>query len=307
VSVVPATMTTMAAVVLVTAACAAQLDDGGPWRRAEELTGDLAVECGAAATVATPRDVLRVATWNVHYGADAEGLATELGADPELATADVVLVQEIEAYRAEGRSRARRLAEALGMAWCYAPARTEPGGSHGLAILSRYPLEAAAVRALPRFESSFRQRDRNALWLEVVVGPHRVPVVGVHLDVRLGAVDRIRQLDPATLDLPDRVVLGGDFNTNPWVWAQSTLPLTGTEAITGLEQAQILDDYLAASGFVGDLPPDVATMRLPAFAIRTDNVYTRGYPILRSGVGTAGGSDHWPVWVDLDLVGSRPR
>jgi endonuclease/exonuclease/phosphatase (EEP) superfamily protein YafD len=119
-------------------------------------------------------------------------------------------------------------------------------------------------------------------------------------------VDRVRLLDPATLDLPERAVLGGDFNTNPWVWAQSTLPLTGTEAISGLEQAHVIDDYLASSGFVGALPPETPTMRLPAFEIRTDNVYTRGYPIIRSGVGTAGGSDHWPVWIDLDLTASAP-
>jgi endonuclease/exonuclease/phosphatase (EEP) superfamily protein YafD len=140
--------------------------------------------------------------------------------------------------------------------------------------------------------------------VEVVAGSHRVQIVNLHLDVRLGAVDRVRQLDPAVNALGERALVGGDFNTNPWVWVQSTIPLTGTEAILGQEQAVVIDDYMAAQDFATALSPDTATMKIPAWEVRTDDVYARGYEIIGRGVEHVDGSDHWPVWADIALGGS---
>jgi endonuclease/exonuclease/phosphatase (EEP) superfamily protein YafD len=128
-----------------------------------------------------------------------------------------------------------------------------------------------------------------------------VRVVNLHLDVRIVAADRVRQLHPAVNDIPEAVVVGGDFNTNPWAWVEGTLPLVGTEAIVGQEQAAIIDDYLLGKGFETEISVDTATMRLPAFQIRTDDVYTRGYEMRAAGVEHVGGSDHWPVWTDVGL------
>ena len=77
------------------------------------------------AAVPPPAAVLRVASWNVHFGADPAGLAAAIGAEPALAAADVLLIQEVEAYPDEPGCRAARLAAALGMTWAYAPARQE--------------------------------------------------------------------------------------------------------------------------------------------------------------------------------------
>ena len=279
--------------------CASQIDNGTEWIAASEIGGGLAPELGPAPAERTAGSTLRVVTWNVHFGDDIAATARHFLASREVVLADVVLVQEIESHPDEPASRTQRLAEALGMTWFYAPARTEEGGgTHGIAILSRFPLERPEVRELPAFESSFRQRERNAMRVEVVVGAHRVQVVNVHLDVRLGAVDRIRQLDPAA----DAAIVGGDFNTNPWAWVQSTVPLTGTEAIVGQEQARVVDDYMLQQGFATAIPPETSTMRIPAFQIRTDDLYARdGLTIVEAGVELVDGSDHWPVWADLAL------
>src|SRR5690606_12239409 len=117
------------------------------WEPVETVEGALAPERGPMigslrAASCTPR----IATWNVHYGEDTAGLAAIITGSTYLRDADVLMIQEIEAYGTEGATRTARLATALGMTWVYAPARPEDAGTHGIALLSRYPLEAAAVK-----------------------------------------------------------------------------------------------------------------------------------------------------------------
>jgi endonuclease/exonuclease/phosphatase family metal-dependent hydrolase len=257
-----------AAIVLALAAgCTEQLDDGSPWVPVETMTGALAPEVGPAVTAAAPAScTLRIATWNVHFGADPDALAAAIAGSTEIARADVLFVQEIEAHPTEAGTRAARLAGALGMTWVYAPARIEGDGTHGIATLTRRPITAAAIRELPYFDQPLRPRERNALAVTIDLGGAEVQVVNLHLDVRLGPVDRIRQLHPAANGIDERVVLGGDFNSNPYAWADSLLPLTETEAIVGQDQARVIDDYMTGKQFVGAISPDTATMRITSSA-----------------------------------------
>lgn len=292
--------TTLALIGLALGACTSFEDDGTPWRPASEITGELAPDVGPAPALAgdTPR-VLRVATWNVHYGQDTAGLAGNLAASPVLSAADVLLLQEIEAYPDEAGSRARRIAEQLGMTWFYAPARVEGRGTHGIAILSRFPLEQPMIRALPYIDQPYNARHRNAQSVEVVAGDARFRIVNVHLDLRIGIVDRIRQLSPAVVELAGPALLGGDFNSNPYAWIDSAVPLAGSEAIVGADQATVLDDYFADQGMAGAVPPTAGTARIPLLDIRIDNLYARDHAIVDAGVEHVDGSDHWAVWFDV--------
>jgi endonuclease/exonuclease/phosphatase family metal-dependent hydrolase len=284
------------------AGCVEVLDEGAPWMPLDARAPELVAERGPPPDPRdAPLDRLRVVTWNVHFGADVDALATAFAASVESSRAQVVLVQEIEAHATEDGPRTARLARALGMTWVYVPARATGEGSHGLAVLSRYPLEEVAVRELPYIDQAFHARSRIAIAADVVLGAQRVRVVNVHLDVRIGAADRVRQLRPAVVDVAEDFVIGGDFNTNPWVWVEGTVPLVGTEAIVGQEQAAVIDGYLGDNGFASAVSVETATMRLPAFQIRTDDVYARGYPILAADVEHVDGSDHWPVWADIGL------
>lgn len=286
---------------VVLAACVEQTDHGSEWQPMSEMTGALVPELGPMPTArAAPRCTLRIATWNVHFGGDPDDLADQIDSSTEISRADVLLIQEVEAYPSEGTTRTQRLADRLGMTWAYAPARVEGSGTHGIATLSRYPLEDIAVRRLPHYDQILNPRDRNALATTVVLGADRLQVINLHLDVRMGAVDRIRQLHPAVNDIDERVVVGGDFNSNPWAWSSGIVPLVGTEAIVGQDQASVLDDYLLGKSFASAISVDTGTMRIPAYSIRIDNLYPRGAPITAAGVEHVDGSDHWPVWVDVD-------
>jgi endonuclease/exonuclease/phosphatase family metal-dependent hydrolase len=274
------------------------------WEPVETITGVLAPEIGSspAARAAPADNILRVATWNTFRAADPELLAREYQDSPVLSKADVLMIQEVEAHTSEANSRARRLADALGMTFVFAPARQE-GYLHGVMIASRYPITNARVMRLPLGTAPFHQNARNALAAEIDLGTQTITLVDMHLDVRIGPVDRIRQMHPAVTQVPEHVIVGGDFNTNPWAWVGSTAPLTSTEAIIGQDQARVIDDYMTGIGFVSPISPDAVTFNRPLLDhMRLDNVYVRGYRVIDQGIAKdVDGSDHWPVWVDLEL------
>jgi endonuclease/exonuclease/phosphatase family metal-dependent hydrolase len=290
---------------LLVAGCVDNSDPGGPWVDATTITGTFAPEFGPApAERPPPEHTLRIASWNLKTAPDPDNLAAQILASHDIALADVIFTQEIESHPDESASRAQRLATALGMTWIYAPARVEGNGTHGIAILSRYPLEAAAVRELPFVDRPISTVHRIALGADVVIGNDRIRVVDIHLDTRLSASDRIRQMHAAVNDVGEDMVAGGDLNTQPWAWVDGTVPVTSTEAVVGEEHARIIDDYMAQNRFAGAIPPTTATMRIPVFSMRLDNLYARGYSMTASDVEHVDGSDHWPVWFDLAWIQS---
>ncbi|HUH04240.1 MAG TPA: endonuclease/exonuclease/phosphatase family protein, partial [Kofleriaceae bacterium] len=256
------------------AACAPELGPTAPWESWELVSGAEASLDGVPP--ATVGDTVRVVTFNVALGRDTEALARLFADDPALTRADVLLVQEIETHDDEPRSRAGALAEALGMNYVYAPAREIDGGTHGLAILSRQPIAAAHVMRLPRVELHINPRDRIALAADLEVGGAVLRVVDVHLDTRLNVTQRIQQLRPAVLDEPGSVVVGGDLNTNPYLWVEGALPLTPVRSVGGSDQAEIIDDYMRAIGYATPTQDSGPTQDAVIEQLRLDSLFTRG-------------------------------
>jgi endonuclease/exonuclease/phosphatase family metal-dependent hydrolase len=284
---------------LALAGCVDVANDGTSWQDIATITGELAPEQGPAPPPRAVPATLRIATFNVHFADDVDNLAAQIASSTYLATADVLFVQEIRRYTSEPSSRAERLATALGMTWVYAPAHTvDNGGVHGVAILSRFPLAGAQVRQLPYFDQ-INTEQRIALRADVMLDGVALPAVDVHLDTRLAPADRIYQLDPALHDVADRMIIGGDLNTLPWVWVDSAVPLMSTNAVVGQEQAKIVDDFFAQNHFEKAVDFDVDTTRAPGFSLRLDDLYARELPVLAGAVEHVDGSDHWPVWFDL--------
>src|SRR5688572_14115436 len=144
-----------ALLVVASCGCAAPVPEGA-WVPAAEAP--LPVEVDTSREPAEPPELLRVMSFNVHFGEDVEALAGALAG-----AADVIAVQEIESYPDEGGSRAARLAALLDMNHVYAPARAERDGTHGLALLTALSIKDVAVMALPDIDHAYRDRDRIAL------------------------------------------------------------------------------------------------------------------------------------------------
>jgi endonuclease/exonuclease/phosphatase family metal-dependent hydrolase len=286
--------------VLALAGCVDVTDEGTPWQDASSVSD---VEMGPAPTLrAAPGCTLRIVSWNVHKLPDPAQLVTAFQAAMEVSHADVVLMQESSGYAAEPSSRTAQVADALAMTWVHQPIRDlGDGGMQANAILSRYPLERVMVKRLPYIEQPYHSQPRGAIAADVIVGDKRVRVMSVHLDVRISISDRIRQLDPAVKDLDPSAIIGGDFNTAPWQWIDGLVPVTSSEIVLGTKQAAALDSYMASRGFTGNVSPDTVTFPVPGFPMRLDNLYTRDVTVTGGGVEPSDGSDHYPLWIDVDL------
>jgi endonuclease/exonuclease/phosphatase family metal-dependent hydrolase len=240
---------------------------------------------------------VRVVTFNVHFGADVPGLVRAIRANPRLSRADILLLQEIESH--PGDDRAAKLAEALNLNLVYAPARVEGEGTHGLAILSRYPMTELEVLGLKKYDLGYRgTRRRIAMAATVELPQGKVRVFNVHLDTRLTPEERLRQLEPVIAEAAKRpaAIVGGDFNTITAI--PSLLPMVPLP-VPGYSQAAGLDAYMQAQGFA---TPFAGIGRTHRFPMRLDAVFARGLEVEGQGKETSVDvSDHFPLWVDLKV------
>ncbi|HVV88207.1 MAG TPA: endonuclease/exonuclease/phosphatase family protein [Kofleriaceae bacterium] len=282
----------------------------GRARAAAALVVGIAVAGGCAATPAVDGPVLRgslpgaaespppraltIVSYNVHLGDHPEAIAQAIRAGG-LGDADVYLLQEIEDHvPAEAEPRAQALAAALGTAFVYAPARRLPAGevgTHGLAVLSRWPITDDVVVRLPYRELLWRSRPRIALGVVLDVAGTPVQVWDVHLDTRIAVEDRLAQLAPVferARALPGLAIIGGDLNTFSHVHARAVDQLAAGEGFT-TPTAELSD---STAGSFWAWPPEPP--------MRLDAIYTRGFAIAGAGVDRAVvGSDHVPIWVQL--------
>jgi endonuclease/exonuclease/phosphatase family metal-dependent hydrolase len=253
---------------------------------------------------AEPRGKLRIVSFNVHYALDVPALAESIRTSATLGDADVFLIQEIEDHQKEGQSRARRLAILLALNFVYAPARrTDDGGTHGLAILSRYPLEDIEVLPLPQFDLKYNTRRRIALGATVRVGDQSLRVYNLHLDTRINAAQRLEQLRPAVeaalRHCGGQLAVGGDFNTASVRWAWNVVPVFRSN------QAAAVDAFMKERGFAAPLEKDGATSNR-WLKFRLDALYARGLSATAAGVERGVEvSDHFPVWVEVAWPSER--
>ncbi|MFQ5816361.1 MAG: endonuclease/exonuclease/phosphatase family protein [Terriglobia bacterium] len=248
---------------------------------------------------APPPNTLHIVSFNVYYAHQPLQLAENIRNGEELAQADVFLIQEIEDHPSEGSSRTAQLATALELNYVYAPARTtDTGGTHGLAILSRYPLRDVEVIPLPQYDLGHRTRRRIALAATLQVGSNSLRVYNLHLDTRLNLDDRREQLRPvaerARAEAVPRVVVGGDFNTAPVRWLSHSFPIFYSG------QAGTVDRFMREHGFEAPLSEAGSTARRFLLGFRLDTIYIRGLQVHAAGVArSVQGSDHKPVWIEV--------
>jgi endonuclease/exonuclease/phosphatase family metal-dependent hydrolase len=237
---------------------------------------------------------LRVVTYNVH-GISGEQIAEALRADPVLAHADLVLLQEVSSFGP--CSAACAAGVRLGFASMFAPGHQQDGGTSGVAILSRWPLRNPQVIELPYRYAVINAARRIALaaTLDTASGPVRI--IAVHLENRINPQARITQLAPALAHaraFAGAVILGGDMNTSPFLWLGHLIPIPA-----GIQDDR-LDAAVRAAGF--DTPVTDVRATSPWLNMRLDAIYTRGLRAARHGVAvTVRASDHLPLWLDAQL------
>jgi endonuclease/exonuclease/phosphatase family metal-dependent hydrolase len=254
-------------------------------RAIEALLETPLIGASAPDALGPPPPALRVVQWNIEKGLRFDAIARQLAGHPVLASADVVMLNEVDLGMARSGNRhvARDLAERLRMNWVFAPAHVEltkgvgtdleaPGendvGLQGNAILSRFPIGEVRVVGLPVcFEPYHFHEKRYGRRVGVVAriatasGP--LTLAGTHLEVRNTPKCRARQTRALLRALPPGPALvAGDFNASTFPRGNVVRTLKGTLRLLGDP------DRLRAS--LRDAParePLFAELRRAGFAI----------------------------------------
>jgi len=246
----------------------------------------MALASGACATPPRSPEVPRVgvphfslATFNVLFEASGDAATLEAIAQ---ADADVVCLQELnEPWVA---ALARRYARAYPYRWFHAA-----GGSRGLGVMSRFPLEQGALlppapRGFHRALIAYAHTPLGRVQLLVVhLRSYRAGRGGLLASVTSVAEDHELELQAFTSQLrPGPTLVAGDFNEGP-----------DGRALRWLERR----------GFANALPafhPGQPTWRGRSIAGQLDLgldhiLYDRSFEPLDARVVSAGHSDHLPV------------
>jgi endonuclease/exonuclease/phosphatase family metal-dependent hydrolase len=239
---------------------------------------------------AAPRGAgeLRVMTFNIQSGLRGlERVAEVIRA----AQPDIVALQEVDrgSRRAGGLDQAAVLAEQTGLPY-HAHFRTTElhGGAYGVALLSRFPLEALAQYPLPVPRGAEPRTLAHAL---MRVEGREVSVYVTHL-IRQPFNGNARMRQSALIagllarDARPKLLMG-DLNDGP------------DSRTVRLLRRELTDAFVAS----GQGPDGTYPLPLPfSPAVRIDYVLTsEAFVPLRSAVLRVGASDHYPVVADVRL------
>jgi len=156
---------------------------------------------------------LDVVTLNIRHGIEIDGARRLFARHPELARANVVLLQEMDA------AGTGALAAALELHHVYHPAFVHPdtGRAFGNAVLSRWPIADDGVVVLPHARPPSPVR-RSATYATLTTPLGAVAVGSLHLATPFQLSRRARrdQVEEAVRHVrsAERVILGGDFNSH---------------------------------------------------------------------------------------------
>ena len=164
----------------------------------------------AIATRAQP-ETLRIVSFNIEFARRIDPAIALLTSDTALRSADVILLQEMDA------PATKRVADALGMWYVYYPAifHRRTRRDFGTAVLSRWPIVDDAKLVLPH-PSRYARTHRIATAATLRIGRSWVRVYSTHLGTvaDIGSGRRREQLRAILADAARHplVVIGGDLN-----------------------------------------------------------------------------------------------
>lgn len=156
--------------------------------------------------------MVRIVTWNIELGLDIDGAIACLSGRPELAGADLLLLQEMD------EPGVVRLAEALGLHHAYRPSVVHPktGRPFGNAVLTPHEIVEVRPVTLPH-RARVSGVERLALEVTVATPSTSVRAISVHTEIPLLSLRRRREQFHLVAETaragPGPVIVGGDFNT----------------------------------------------------------------------------------------------
>ncbi|MET9915745.1 endonuclease/exonuclease/phosphatase family protein [Streptomyces sp. NPDC006435] len=278
------------------------------------LSGAVPAPPASAAETAAgrgPAVPLRVVTYNIHAGADADGVFDPARQAAELRAldADVIGLQEVDSHwgtRSEWRDLAAELAERLDMRVSFAPIYSldpqDPGAPRrefGVAVLSRYRVVGAENHEITRLST----QDPDPVpapapgFGEVVLRVKGLPVhvYVTHLDYRADPAVRAAQVADTRRIMAEDGRRGGDGAAGPGAVRQILLGDFNAPP-TAPELAPLWKELTDADPGGPTYPAAAPAQRIDYVAVSKGSVRVRD-----AAVAETLASDHRPVVADLLL------
>ena len=243
-----------------------------------------------APAAVSAKKTLRVMTYNIHVGVgmdkklDLQRIANVINSEHP----DLVGLQEVDRVvkRTEGKDEIAELAKLTAMNYAFAHNLDYQGGQYGVAILSRFPIQATDHR---KYENLREAERRGMIRVEIEFAGRVINFVTTHLDYQFadGRVFETEQLLRFLESVKGPLIVAGDFNDEPVGDAYKLMLTRFQDAWTGAKAKE------AGLSYPADKP-----------AKRIDYVFTRQSDRIRAKqawlVSTLA-SDHLPVVTDLEI------
>jgi endonuclease/exonuclease/phosphatase family metal-dependent hydrolase len=244
------------------------LDPEGP-----RYSGDYSDDPTAAA--ALPQ--VSIVTFNIEYAMSYEQAGDELASHPQLSTADIVLLQEMDAPSTDA------IARRLRMAYVYYPGSVQDNGrDFGNAVLSRWPIVSDQKVILPH-KNPTDGRIRIAVQATLASPLGEISAYSVHNETPwLGPRARLEQAGAIVKHARSSElasIAGGDFNTSD--------PGSEEETVTLFD----------AAGFAWASQGSGTT----AGSFTLDHIFVKRLVPMRAGTADTKASDHRPEWARVEL------
>jgi len=232
---------------------------------------------------------LRVLTFNIHGGLGTDGAFDyeRLAAVIRAAEPDLVALQEVDqgTARSAGADQPALLAGLTGLHVAYGKAMDYDGGLYGEAILSRAPLSAERIHALPQW-APHEPRCLLATRVTPAGWPRPLAFLNTHLEHQ-DAPLRLAQAEAvAGIEAAEPAILCGDFNATP-----ESEPMRAV--LRGWTDATAAPGLLSFPATASTVKIDYVLFR-PAGAFRVVSAET---------LDARASSDHRPVLAVLELAG----
>jgi endonuclease/exonuclease/phosphatase (EEP) superfamily protein YafD len=224
-------------------------------------------------------DTLKVVSFNIAHAREIDQAIRELSGSPELAEADIILLQEMDEIGTE------TIACSLKTNYLYYPMSNKDGKNFGNAILSRWPFSNESKYILAH-DYPFIKSPRAAASAVIQIGELTVLTYSVHTHtILLSEEKRWAQVDSLVTDISrewKQVIVGGDFNSPGD---------SNVEAITKIFQQNGFQRASENSGTTVEVGPLDFTL---------DHIFSKGFKAMSTGtLKSSQASDHYPIWVKL--------
>jgi endonuclease/exonuclease/phosphatase family metal-dependent hydrolase len=241
-------------------------------------------------SASSAKKTLRVMTYNIHVGVgmdkklDLQRIADVINREHP----DLVGLQEVDrgVKRTEGKDEIAELAALTNMKYAFAHNIDYQGGQYGVAILSRFPIDAIDHR---KFENKREAERRGMIRVEVNAGGKTINFVTTHLDYQFddGRLFEAEQMLRFLHEVKGPLIVVGDFNDEP---PGTTYKLAAQSFDDAWVRSRAKDAGLT-------YPADKPMKRIDyVFTRQSDRTKTK-----KAWVVNTLASDHLPLVADLEL------